>query len=541
MDLFNRSLSIKLGKVKQYLSSQNYRKKKYQDLIIEIDSIIEELRLNKPKIKIASPDIKLAKKLKIISEQNSNLKAKYKLQIIPADVEIRHIVNSGELVCLIYSRQQEISRRDRQLIREAQLKNIGILILVTDRESKNSQGKVDHWLKQQNYEFKLDILFPIDNFFCFENKIQIDRYQQFVEQLFPKASTALEIRLLNKANHLTNKHIQANKKDLQQKINEQKKLCFPDNNPDALRQKINKLVQKIHKENNHTFRQIKHQINQSKAQIINPFVENSLIWETQQIIQNSEVKLIKVEKQTYLSPVVKTNNLSETLYLYLANFYQSKFNSWLEQEVQEIAKTYADGGLNNLRKKIKNELKLLASLCDREMKLTPANLIKFELHNFVSLAILKENSQTSFEYHYNQSTWFRLFFCVTIGLSIFLITKILFGVGRYFGFAILLFQFINLLLGQDVKTLKLKQQSKELKRNLDSQHKTLIRFLADRVVQDLIAALDNEHQAYQQQIDAIAQIADNKLLEVKNTINQHQKDINSLQQERQKVLSLLNE
>ena len=251
--------------------------------------------------------------------------------------------------------------------------------------------------------------------------------------------------------------------------------------------------------------------------------------------------MIKVEKQTYLSPVVKTNNLSETLYLYLANFYQSKFNSWLEQEVQEIANTYADGGLNNLRKKIKNELKLLASLCDRKIKLIPGKLIKFELHNFVSLAILKENSQTSFEYHYNQSTWFRLFFCVTIGLSIFLITKILFGVGRYFGFAILLFQFINLLLGQDVKTLKLKQQSKELKRNLDSQHKTLIRFLADRVVQDLIAALDNEHQAYQQQIDAIAQIADNKLLEVKNTINQHQKDINSLQQERQKVLSLLNE
>ena len=226
MDLFNRSLSIKLGKVKQYLSSQNYRKRKYQDLIIEIDSIIEELRLNKPKIKIASPDIKLAKKLKIISEQNSNLKAKYKLQIIPADVEIRHIVNSGELVCLIYSRQQEISRRDRQLIREAQLKNIGILILVTDRESKNSQGKVDHWLKQQNYEFKLDILFPIDNFFWFENKIQINQYQQFVEQLFPKASTALEIRLLNKANHLTNKHIQANKKNLQQKINEQKKTLF---------------------------------------------------------------------------------------------------------------------------------------------------------------------------------------------------------------------------------------------------------------------------------------------------------------------------
>ena len=160
-----------------------------------------------------------------------------------------------------------------------------------------------------------------------------------------------------------------------------------------------------------------------------------------------------------------------------------------------------------------------------------------DLAKFIDSSCLKTNSRILFDYSFTQSSWFRLLISVLVGTGIYLITKLFFGTGKFIGFVILIFQAINLLIGQDIRTIKLKQHKNELKRTVEIKYQNLIRLLVDKVIQTLIISLEQENQLYQQQIDAIATRINAQLKCIQQTINHHKTRINNLKQDQTQILS----
>ena len=163
----------------------------------------------------------------------------------------------------------------------------------------------------------------------------------------------------------------------------------------------------------------------------------------------------------------------------------------------------------------------------------PAIEPQFKLEEQVELAALSENSQIVFDYNYTQSTWFRLLVALFIGGVIYLFTQ------RLFGFILLIVQVINLLTGQDTKKIRLRQQTKELKRVVDSKYQLLVRSLSEKINQEIAIALDNLGQNYQDQVEAIVQQADRQLHEIKHANYQTKETIEKLKQDQQKLQSIL--
>ncbi len=534
MQSIEPSLLPKLIRVKEYLATKVEQKAVYLDLITEIDALIDRLPHCKPKIKLVSCNTALSKQLKDISEQDVNLKQQYQLQIIPPDVKIQHIVHGCEFILLVCDRHEQISARKR-LIQKSLAKNIGLAIVIID----DHQVDLSSWLKQQADTFPSEIVFLLDNFLVVTDPACVEQYQHNLRQLFTAALVKLETRLAQKLIITINSRIKVANQQKWQSIRASQELLYCQaEGVEFSRQQINQLIPKINKQQQHILQIIKQEINHKKAILINPFAKDNLIWSTQEIIHKSEIKIIKEEKNAYLLPIVKNNNIESQLCLYIADLYQCKFQNHLEQEWHSCNNTYANGGLKQLRSQITVELESIVHLADVTIKPKVVDAPKFQLANLAYLPILEAGSKLTFDYHFSQGKWFRFLMVASIVLMIYLVTKFLSGQGFILGFVIIIFQFINLFTGQDAKVNKLKQQSKELKRTLDNKYQILIRLSADKITRDLIAAVDEENRYYQQQIEEIAQIANQKLADVKKTIESDRQQINQLKQDRE-IISII--
>ncbi len=542
MEPIAASLLSKLSRVREYLAVKEKADANgiYQNIATEIDSLLDELPHIKPKIKLVSSKIALSKQLKAISEQDAHLNQQYQLQIIPPDWEIRQILNGCEFILLVWESQQKVSTKEQLLIQQAIDSNLGLLIAIIGHISAD----INSWLAVQANKFSSEIIFLSPSFLVVTVPGCINQYQQRLTQLLPIARVKLETRLSQKLIRKINQIVRDFNQKKQEKIAAIQLSCS-DNEIDLSRQHLNQLMQKIKQRQTHCLQEIKGTINYQKSLLLNPFTKDNLIWSTQEIISQSDIKITRNGKETYLVPIVKTDikadNSEKELYLYLADLYQFKFQAYFNQEWDKCNHTYGNGGLKQLRQELEFELKPIAHMCNITIESKAIALPEFQLSNVAYLPILEAGSKIVFDNHFSDSKWFRLLIAVGIGAIIFIVTLLLFGEGRFFGFIIVIFQFINLFTGRDARTVKLAQQTKELKRTLDNKYQVLIRLCAEKITRDLIAAIDHEQRFYQQQLDAIALAAKEQLSTANKSIEGDRQEINQLKQDRQHILSLLND
>lgn len=260
---------------------------------------------------------------------------------------------------------------------------------------------------------------------------------------------------------------------------------------------------------------------------------DSLMYQVQQAIEKSEILESKENNKTYLYLIIKEKQYSQKLSTYIISLCQQVLSHWFEQEWDKLNSLNNESNLYQFLKQTEPELKSINSLTP---KITNCQLLSkpsFEINDFIAISILEETSKTLLDYHYSQSTWFRLTVALIIGLIIFLVTS------KLFGFIIIVFQLINLFTAQNAKTIRIKQQTKELKRIVDGKYQSLVRLLCDRAGQILITTLEEASQQYQIELDAIASKADEQLNEVKQKINSYKDIINQLKQDQAEIEKLL--
>ncbi|MGD1921261.1 MAG: hypothetical protein ACFCAD_21660 [Pleurocapsa sp.] len=554
-----------LEKSKNYLSKKSKSEASYEKLIPLLDRKIEFLRKNKKLwVKLVSTSSSLVLKLKAASEANLRLRSLYNFEAVSPFKNISEIANNCHTIVAIFQSDQIVTQHHRKFIDLVRKKNIDFLILVVKSNSHNSNQTITEYLESQDNLKCSYFSLPINDFFNLEDKQNIEYYQRI---------------LIEHATALQDKFIQDNYRNISRDIE-----CFFDAQNiitwrnirqikehylqerevhNYQQQVLTKTFNKINQEKQSTILQIKQKINQSKSEYLNPFLPNSWIFELQQIIEESRVKLIKEKDNTYLYPIIQKSSKpnkqgfflevpehhdslqSESFHSYILNLYQQQIIETLKSQWTKINYVYADGGLNMFVSQANHTIKTISILEPAQIEFPKITL---DLENFPELSLsdivdsycLQASTKLIFDYNYTQSSWFKLLMSALIGTTIYLITKVYFGSGKYIGFFILFVQIINIFTGQSAKKTKLKSHKKELQRILNSKYQILARLVVEQMTQTLIVSLDKKNREYQIQINAIAQLAQEKLDQIQQDINQHQLRKNQLESDRIKIKTWLN-
>jgi hypothetical protein len=542
MQLIDNKLVQNLEKTNQYLSQKIDQEASYSNLIEEIKEVVATLETKKPLVKIVSRSATLAEKFQETSEANEILRSLYEFQIVSPIRDVRKIIKDCDAICLIYDSKQTISDYEKVLFEHSNSEKIIQMILVKNGNVASKlpiedSVTISQWLQAQDYPQETNLLLPLDNFLILNSDSQINTYNQFLIQLLPTVTAKFKLRISAQVQNQIRHYFKQEKIASWKEIREIRELYTEGEYIDTFKSKIKQIFNKINQEQQQVFRQIKQTIHQSRGDLVNPFFADSLMCVMQQAIQDSEVKQIKEDGKTYLYLTIKKQDKLESIHSYIPNLCQQKLADNLTEQWEQINHIHNSGGLQELLKKIQTKLKIVGNLYSQEIAIASGKIPTFELAKTISPSTLKTNSRIVFDYHFTQSSWLRLFILVMVGCVFYLATKLISGTGNYFGFIIVIFQLINLFTGQDIKNLKLKQHEKELKRIVDSKYQVLIRFLTEKTVQTLITALDNENELYQEQINAIAIAVDEKLTEIKETVNQQKERIDNLKQDQSEILS----
>ncbi|GAB4540873.1 MAG: hypothetical protein Tsb0014_32400 [Pleurocapsa sp.] len=529
-----------IDKIKRYLADRAEREPDYNNLIQEINAILSASKKQKIQIKIVSRSPALAEKLYQLSIAEESLRSLVDFQTVSPIKNIRQLIQNCDIACFIYDFSQGISDFEKSVIEKLTTAQIIPSIIVKSNASDTvNQFDLNNWLNQQKCPQLNNFLLPLTHFFNPYIPNHVDLYRQFIYQLSVDEATKLKDRIVRQVKPKIERYFALARKSIWQDINEKQSFFLPKENINSLQRKLNLTFQKIHRDQQQIFRNLKQYIHHSKGDLLNPFSPESLMCVVQQSIQKAEVEQIKNTKEIKLCLIINQKTNLETIPNYIFNICQEKINDYIEDRWFKINYTYEAGGLNQFIATIKTELEIISQLYPQEIIFPLPEPPIFQMNDIVCLETLTSNSEITFDYHFTQSSWFKLFVSLLIGLLIYLFTAIFLGGGRYFGFVILIYQFINLSTGQDVKNIKLKQQTKELKRILDSKYQALVRFCIERAVQDLVAALERENQKYQQQINQISLTVNQKLTQIQQDIAQQKTRIDNLKQDQAEIISLL--
>ncbi|GAB4240783.1 MAG: hypothetical protein Kow0049_28920 [Stanieria sp.] len=526
----------KLKIVEIYLGKQLKSYSNYEPLIAVVAKSIEQCHQKKITIKLAGYSIEILEAIKNFHSEKYSLVSYLNFEIVDLNQDVEQIYKHCELLCLIYDSKLSSFSLTTELIEQANLRQIELaLIMIKSSFSEENSANQTHlaflqtWQNNNYKQVIKQFSIRLDSNNYLECDQVLNQYYQFIEQLFNKEIDHYIENILQQLKLDLTQYFEQQKKRYWQKIYYQKNNFLKGENPEIFKQKLNQTIQKLNKEQQQLFKSLKQSINQYKLDLLNPFLDNSLMYQVQQAIEASETLECQENNKTYLYLIIKEKEYSQRISTYILNLCQEILSHWFEQEWKQM--NY--DSLPKLLKNTEEELKFLNLLDSPAINCKLLGKPSFELNNFISISIVEETSKTLLDYHYTQSTWFRLTIAIFVGLTIFVVT------GKLFGFVIVVFQIINLFTAQNAKTIRIKQHTKELKRIVDSKYQSLVRHLCDRAGQILITSLDETSQKYQIELDAIVQKTDQQLNEVKQKINSYKDIINQLKQDQAEIEKLL--
>ncbi|MDJ0535085.1 MAG: hypothetical protein QNJ70_21805 [Xenococcaceae cyanobacterium MO_207.B15] len=538
MNSINLNFYDKLHTTYKYLSKRSTIEPSYQTLINELETLLENWRQTPIKITIIGHCEILIEQIKTLKESNLKSHSLWELQTATLPNNLEKIVRNCDLLCLVNDGSKPVSDSEHKLITKAVTSNVvSYCLILTDSTTLSASSEVEVGASNTllscnqltSYVFPRDLLEKIDLL----TSQELREYHNFWDSILDTTLINTEKKFQEQCCNLIHRYFEQNKNQEWLQVQQYKKIFFSNQRADKFKQQLNKSCNKLNQIIHHTFKTIKQEINQSKIELINPFMYDTMMYRVQAAIENSSVIQYQEKNQTYLSLVVKYQDYNQSIHSYVMELCQHEIDSWLEKQWSKIDNADGQGMLNELIKNINQELEFITPLSSNVTISKIPKKFEFEISDYVTLSILEENNQILFDYHYTQSTWFRLILIFIIVLCAYQLF------GRAFGFVILFFQLINWFTGRDIKTVKLKKQTKELKRIMDNKCQFLVKFVADKFLQNLLYYLEQESQQYQKEISFIIKQVEPELEELTQKMEQHKEYIDILKEDHTKVMQIL--
>ena len=542
MNSLNLNLDQKVQAINRYLSPKLETQAHYQDLIDELAGVIEKWRQTPIRITVISHSKNLLQDIRILKESNLKLRSLCKVKTATFPNNLDRVLRNCDLLCLVNEGGKEVSQIEQKLINKiVKTKSIGYCLIVTappdsPQKSQLESAKSEHlpdYLTNKEFQKITSYLLPKKSLKSTALPEDLKDYHQFLESILEACIIKVEQEFQKLVSDTIKSHFNHSKGGYFSEIQNLKSILPPGKTIDKLKLETKNSANKIQKLIQNTFKLIKQEVNQGKIQLTNPFMYDTMMYRIQGAIENSSVLEYKEQNQTYLSLIIKHRNYNQSIHSYIMELSQEEIDLWLENHCSMIDNNDQTGKINHLVETINQKLEFLKILPFRTTISKIESKFSFEIRDYVSPPILEENNKVVFDYHYSQSALFRLILVIMIVAVVFVLTD------KIFGFIILFLQIINLFTGRDPKQIKLRQQSKEIKRTMDNKCQFLGRLIADKLLQSLCQYLEKQSQKYQQEVNLIVQKVEEELEVIKQQIIHNKSKIDLLKEDQVQVMKIL--
>jgi hypothetical protein len=294
-----------------------------------------------------------------------------------------------------------------------------------------------------------------------------------------------------------------------------------------LKEQVEQALEQINGDKEKFFRQVKLELNQSKAGLLDGFNRKSIIYKIQAFTDNLQPFVIKRGAKKYVHLKSDSAQSSADINIDMMHLCYSSLSQWAIQEWEKIYIHYGEGGVSHFFQKTYSVLNLIPSLKFRASLFQPDQdntLFQRSLKDLVAgvgcESYYKEVSVGNYLIRQVRNQWMGIMFLLTFitmtGLSStnrrdfvknifkpifsfksnpFLLTIVL-AIPLCFVFLLLFYNYHN-----DSQH-KLEDEAKKLKRELCSYYQSFAKISVEKLTQDLMAALEAEEERLRRILDS---------------------------------------
>ncbi len=338
----------------------------------------------------------------------------------------------------------------------------------------------------------------------------------------------------------------------QQIAKEQKELeVFNQNN---LKEVSKKAIAEANQNKDKFFKQVKLDVSQSKAALLDIYSKRSIIYRIQDFVDNLNPVILNKNGQKIIQLKDDSNPDSDDINTSLVEFCTSSLETWTTDEWQRICHSYDNGGLNNLIDRLDRTINIIPDLLSESPFTAPDDIDvqdKFQM-SFAGTdcqTTHKQKSLAAYVMKQLRSQMMQIMMMLTLILGFVGIKS---NKGQMTGKMSETFQQYPLLFGLFIcaiifllvnayngdNDLKLEEAGKKLKKDLASYYQSFTKNLLDKVIQDITLALELEDKKISNGLDLVDDAytdhmidVEKKQVEIKNNLEKYKDQQKNLSNE----------
>jgi hypothetical protein len=424
-------------------------------------------------------------------------------------------------------------------------KHFLVMDLDMQEEEKNLETIIsdgESWLESQNFEYKIDF-FPLALTPYYQEDYRGDlskpmqkRFDKFIKDLGnvikrqPENILAkrLSVQLIPLITPLETILVKENE-ELNQKItNLQTKL--QEITGENWKEETKNALGEVKEDKEKFLKQIKTDLSQAKAAILDNFSKHSIICQIQNFVDDLQPVIFKKEGQPYVKLFPPQGDFNADLNQVIIKFSTSTMEKWALKEWEKVLNSYGNGGLNGLLNRSYDNINIIPNLFDESPFHLPSELdIKNNfIVSFMGIESDVRHKQVSMASYIMKSIRSNMMQIMMMATMIFALLGQKMGKNEIFSQLSNVFKQFPFLLGLAVfalifflttsynqdNNLKLEEAADKLRKEVNSYYQSLSKNLLEKVIQDMNLALEYEANRIDNSLQSIQDTYSNYIMEI---------------------------
>jgi FHA domain len=476
-----------------------------------------------------------------------------------------------DLLLLVVEYQANLSQDIIDFLKTLDITKMSKQFLILDVDEEKKENNLDDiintyqsWLDTQNFDYKIDF-FPVDLKPYYQEDYQ-EELSKAMQKRLDKFIKGLGNVVKRQPENILAKRLSF---DLIPLVSPLEKILIKED--EELKQKITALhiklqeitaknwkdmtkksLTEVKEEKDKFFKQIKSDLVQGKAAILDNFSKRSIICQIQNFVDELQPIIFKKEGQPYVKLGASHEDNNTDLNQIIIKFSTSNIEKWALKEWDKVLNIYGNDGLNGLLNRCYESINIIPDLFNKSPFHPPSELdIKNNfVVSFMGIESDIRHKQVSMAGYIMKSIRSNLMQIMMMATMIFALLGQKMGKNEMFGQLSKVFKQFPFLLGlamfalifflttsynQD-NNLKLEEASEKLKKEVGSYYQSFSKNLLDKVIQDLNLALEYEANRIDNSLEIIQETYNEYIMEMEKQQIQVKANLENFK-EREKNLS----
>lgn len=421
------------------------------------------------------------------------------------------------------------------------------------KETDNNISELENWLKNEiaAKEFELIPIY-LKPYYTEETSTEIDTKLQKKQERFFKVignlvkrqpenilAKRIAVKVIRSAEPIE-PFLQHQQEELQQKITQEKQELEALGQVN-LKEVSKKVIAEANQNKDKFFKQVKLDMAQSKAALLDVYSKKSVIYKIQDFVDGLNPVVLNKNGQKIIQLNDDSNPNSDDINTSLIMFCTAYLESWANDEWKRIGHTYNNGGLNGLLARLYQLINIIPDLLS-ESPFSELEAINVQNNFLISFAgtdcqtTHKQKSLGAYIMKQMRSQMMQIMMMLTMVLGFIGIKanrgQMMQNISGVFGqipwlFGLVICAIIFLLVNayNNDNNLKLEEAGKKLKKDLASYYQSFTKNLLEKVIQDINLAIESEGKKIDDALEIVSDAYTNRMVEIEKSRVQIQNNL----------------